>query len=80
MRRITLYSKPNCHLCEPVRQDLERLQLQHDYMVTEIDITIDPDLYERYRYLIPVVVIEDGPTLTAPIDLQSLRDALNHPS
>ena len=80
MRRITLYTKADCHLCEIVRQDLDLLRLQHDCVIMEIDITSKPDLYERYRYLIPVVAIEDGPTLTAPIDLLVLRDALDLPS
>jgi hypothetical protein len=80
MHRITLYTKSPCHLCENVRQDLDLLRLQHDCVITEVDITSDPDLYDRYRYLIPVVVIEGGPTLTAPIDLPLLRNALGLPS
>lgn len=77
MRRVTLYSKSDCHLCQDVRYELDLLQLQDDYVIVEVDITSSADLYERYRYLIPVVVVEDGPTLTAPIDLRLLRDALD---
>ncbi|MCC7355881.1 MAG: glutaredoxin family protein [Anaerolineae bacterium] len=75
-RRITLYSKPDCHLCEEARADLRTLETELGLEVIEVDITGDPALYRRFQYLIPVIDIDGGVALFAPIDLVELRHAL----
>lgn len=75
-RRITLYSKPGCHLCEDVLVALQRLADPFDLAISEVDITSASALFSRYRFLIPVVDIEHGPVLVAPIGEQELRQAL----
>lgn len=75
-RRITLYSKPGCHLCEETRADLHTLKSESELEVVEIDITADPVLFRRFQYLVPVIDIEGGVALFAPIDLVELRQAL----
>ena len=57
--RVTLYSKPGCHLCEEVRSTLDELRPELAFVLEEVDITRDEALYARYRYEIPVVV-KDG--------------------
>jgi glutaredoxin len=66
-RVITLYTRPGCHLCEDAADLLERLTTRMDLAIVEINILEDINLYERYKYSIPVVVISGGPTLAAPI-------------
>lgn len=73
---VTLYSRPGCHLCDDVREDLHLLAAEMDLQVRVVDITADPDSLARYQYLIPVVDVEGGPLLTAPIALPQLRQAL----
>ena len=53
--RVTLFSKPGCHLCEEVRAVLDELQSELGFALEEIDITRDPQIFARYRYEIPVV-------------------------
>ena len=53
--RLTLYSKPGCHLCEELRALLDELQPELRCAIEEIDITTDRSLFERYRYEIPVL-------------------------
>jgi glutaredoxin len=55
---ITLYSKPGCHLCEEVRARLDELQPELGFTIDEVDITRRTDLFERYRYEIPVLLID----------------------
>jgi hypothetical protein len=74
--KITLYSKPGCHLCEEVRADLSILETELGLDVSEVDITGDPVLYRRFQYLVPVVDIAGGIALFAPIDIIELRQAL----
>lgn len=56
---LTLYAKPECHLCEELRALLDDLQPEYGFAIEEIDITRDPQLYARYRYDIPVL-LKDG--------------------
>lgn len=53
-----LYTKGDCHLCERAKLLLERLQRDVDLDVEEVDITRDEALFEQYRYVIPVVVVD----------------------
>lgn len=75
-RHMTLYMRPGCHLCDDAAELLERLVGQAQ--ITEINILEDVELFERYRFRIPVIVVADGPTLFAPISeadlIRALRD------
>jgi glutaredoxin len=66
-RRITLYTRPGCHLCEDAADLLERLAGRIPLQIVEVNILEDVGLFERYKYSIPVVAVEGGPTLAAPI-------------
>src|SRR5947207_613162 len=75
--RVTVYTKPACHLCEDVLAILDRLTPQYGLEVDEVNILDDMALYDAYHLKIPVVQIEGGRlgTLEAPIDEASLRMA-----
>ena len=76
MHHIILYTKPGCHLCDGVLEDLRLLAFEMDLSVATVDITSDPALFERFQNLIPVVDVEGGPLLTPPITIRRLREAL----
>jgi hypothetical protein len=42
-----------------------------------VDITTDVDLFERYRYEIPVVAVESGGTVAGRITAEDLRRILH---
>src|SRR5947199_6393887 len=75
--RVTIYTKPECHLCKDALDILDRLAPQYDLQVTEVNILDDMALYEAYHLEIPILDIEDGRLgrLKAPIDEASLRAA-----
>ena len=75
MHSVILYTKENCHLCDIVKAQLAELAPKYPHILQEVDITEDPDLYARYRYIIPVVQIGDH-TLKAPITPLDLRYTL----
>ncbi len=72
---ITVYSKPECHLCEEAIALLNRLAPEYSLDVREINILDDAQLQEAYHDKIPVVVAEDGRYgwLVAPIDEREMR-------
>jgi glutaredoxin len=76
VRRVTFYTKPGCHLCEDAEELLDSLRGEYDLHVTLIDITSDLEIYERYKYEIPVVLVENGGSASGRIDEAALRHAL----
>jgi hypothetical protein len=74
--KLTLYTKPGCHLCSDLKADLLRLRQEVDFTLIERNIEEDPADWERFRYLIPVLEIEEGSLLYPPHTLPTLRQAL----
>jgi uncharacterized membrane protein len=75
MIKVILYSRPGCHLCEVVEEDLQYLQKTVPHEVIVIDIDENASLRKQYGEQIPVVKI--GPyTLKAPIDIRDLEITL----
>ncbi len=74
--QVLLYSKPDCHLCDVVKADLLDLASQIGFVLRVQDIREDPTLFDRFRSLIPVVDIENGPLLYPPINFLTLHQAL----
>ena len=75
---VTLYSKPECHLCEDVLAMLHRLAPRYGFTLREVNILDDPPLLEAYGEKIPVVVAGNGDMgwLVAPIDEGELESYL----
>ncbi|HJT56713.1 MAG TPA: glutaredoxin family protein [Ktedonobacteraceae bacterium] len=75
--RVTFYTKAGCHLCEEARDMLEDIAAQIDYELTEIDIRSKPDIFEQYRYRIPVIIINDTTLLEGRIQYSDLAQAID---
>jgi glutaredoxin len=58
MARITVYSKPDCHLCEQAMSVLRPLQQELGFALEECDITLDDALHRAYFERIPVVMLD----------------------
>ncbi len=54
-------------MCDEAREMLHRLESKFVVIIDEIDITTDSALYERYKTIIPVVIIDGKFTLGARI-------------
>jgi glutaredoxin len=68
MRKVTLYSKAGCHLCDEARDYLEELAATSEIDIDEVDIRRDSALFERYRYRIPVIVVDGVERLEGHIE------------
>ena len=55
---LTLYSRPDCHLCEKMKVTLARVARRYQFELTEIDISTNSDLEKAYGSEIPVLMIE----------------------
>ena len=63
MPTLTVYSKPDCHLCVDAMEILSGLQQEFGFDLQEIDITTDDQLHRAYFERIPVVLL-DGEELS----------------
>jgi len=77
-RRVTLYTKKGCHLCEEARGLLLRLREEYDLAIAEVDIESERGLEKIYGSLIPVVALEGGRIFHSKISESQLRQALGH--
>jgi len=73
--QVTFYTKAGCHLCEDARDMLDEIAEQHEYELTETDIRTTPELFEMYRYRIPVIIINGTKTIEGKIDFDELTSA-----
>ena len=78
--RVTLYSRPGCHLCDDLKVALAALEGDVAFTLVERNIEDDPQDMERYRYLIPVLDIENGPLLYPPYEWDVLAEAFRSAS
>jgi glutaredoxin len=75
--RVTLIGKPGCHLCDDARVVIEQVTAELGEAYVERDITVDPDLYERYWEQIPVVLVDGRQHDFWRVDAHRLRTALS---
>ncbi len=73
---IILYSKPGCHLCEDAKAALMSLTGQLEFGLSERDITQDAVAFEKYRYTIPVMLVDGKVELEGRIDARKLYRAM----
>ncbi len=60
MKQITLYTGPNCHLCEQAKAVLYPLLTERGLCLVEVNIQTDAELQEKYGVRIPVVALANG--------------------
>ncbi|MBD3945539.1 glutaredoxin family protein [Nocardioides ganghwensis] len=74
--RVTLYSRPGCHLCDDARAVIEAVCADLGETYEEVDITTDDDLEDRYRDEIPVTLVDGRQHDFWRVDAARLRAAL----
>jgi glutaredoxin len=70
---ITLYSKPDCHLCVDALAALVGLQGELGFELSEVDITTDEALHRAYFERIPVVALDGEELFDYFVDERVLR-------
>jgi hypothetical protein len=74
--RVTLFSRPGCHLCDDARAVVAAVCADLAVAWTEVDITGDPDLHHRYGEQIPVTLVDGRRHDFWRVDERRLRAAL----
>jgi hypothetical protein len=80
-RRLVLYARPDCHLCEEARElVLPLVGAAGDVVLEEIDIDSDDQLLKRFLERIPVLELDGRIISELDPDPSALRAALLHTS
>jgi glutaredoxin len=73
---VTVYSKPDCHLCVDAMAALRRLQAELGFALEERDITSDEGLLRAYFERIPVVTLDGEELFDFFVEEAILRERL----
>ena len=76
MPQVVLYTRPGCHLCDDVKQQLAVLATELAFSVDEVNIESEPALRVRYGHDIPVVTVEGREAFRHRFDGPRLRKLL----
>ncbi|MBF0328205.1 MAG: glutaredoxin family protein [Nitrospirae bacterium] len=72
MVNLTFYYKSGCWLCDMAEDMLNGLIEKCDIKVNKVDITSSDELYQLYRFDIPVFEFKDGSVLHGRIRKKEL--------
>ncbi len=70
--KLKLYTKPGCWLCDAAEEMLRGQLQKYSFEVERVDITTDDELYDLYRFDIPVIEFPDGAALHGRIKKKAL--------
>ena len=77
MPTVTLYTKPDCSLCDDARAAIVRVGSERRLDLREVDISGDPGLLAEYGERIPVVLVDGETAFELWVDENELRRRLN---
>ncbi|MEZ0480191.1 glutaredoxin family protein [Planococcus sp. SSTMD024] len=72
----TLYTRPNCGLCDEAKSALRLLQEDYPIDFREINIEEDEQLHEQYMLMIPVLAQQEKVLLYGNFGYGELLEAL----
>jgi glutaredoxin len=76
MRRVVLYGRPGCCLCDDAREVLERVRASEPFELEERDIERDDELHRAYLERIPVVAVDGREAFELFVDEHELLHLL----
>ena len=76
MTRVTLYTRPRCHLCEEALLVVRRVRQRVPFELEQLDIESDDRLFARYLERIPVVAVDGLECFESFVDEHELERAL----
>lgn len=77
---LILYSKPGCHLCDVMKEEIQRAACNELFTLREVNIASDPGLLARYRYEIPVLLIDGVEAFRHRLRAEDFKARLREPS
>ena len=57
-RKVLLYTRKGCHLCEVMKESLTKLSRRGGFTWDSIDVDSDPELRRQFNDEVPVIFID----------------------
>jgi glutaredoxin len=76
MLTLTLYSRPDCCLCEEMTEVLSQVQKEIPFTLEHVDISTDPELEARFGQEIPVLFVNGRKAFKYRLTARELRKRL----
>jgi glutaredoxin len=69
MRRVTLYTRKGCCLCDTAKETIEQARQRAEFTYEEVDIDADAELTRLYNDEVPVVAIDGVKAFQYQLDM-----------
>lgn len=76
MNKLILYTRPECHLCDVMKEDILSLKNELEFTLEEVNIEKDSDLLEKYKEKIPVLTLNGRIIAKYSVDRKKLMNIL----
>ena len=78
MKRVTVYSRTGCHLCETAISKIKSVKTDSNFNLEVKLIDGDIELEKKYGEQVPVILIDDKPHDYWRVDLDRFNAAINN--
>lgn len=75
--RVIIYSRPGCHLCDEAKSAMQSAGCSESFTLEEVNIESDKGLLRKYKYDIPVVMIDGVEAFRHRVDVAEFRRRLH---
>jgi hypothetical protein len=58
VKKLVLYSRVGCHLCDVMKEQIDKYADRYEFTLEVVDIDQDPKLREEYNWDVPVLVVD----------------------
>jgi len=76
VRRVVLYGKAGCCLCDEARAAVAGVRAEHPFELEEVDVSLDPGLEREYGERIPVLALDGEELFEFHVDAGELARRL----
>ena len=70
---VIVYSRPGCHLCDDAKAAILNAGCSDQFVLEEINIESDEELLRKYKYDIPVIMIDGVETFMHRVSSDEFR-------
>lgn len=74
---VIIYSRPGCHLCDEAKASILGAGCNDQFTLEEVNIESDDELLKKYKYDIPVVMIDGVESFFHRINPKEFRTRIN---
>lgn len=75
-KHLTIFSRPDCHLCDVVEKMAYRLQDELCLEISKCNVEEDDNLLRRYGHRVPVVVLDQIEVCSGRMTQPALRQGI----